>query len=124
MFPVPRQRRERIVGAIIDTVERSLLLFENFAHFPVDVLEVCFIKESPAYAGLIGDNYGQEPGLVDFSNGFEAPRKNFDLVKVPGIADILVDRSISVQEDCSFSHWQYLRLAAKTSAADIPSRQR
>ncbi len=88
-----------MVRAVVDTVEMRPLESERLLHPGMDVPELGLLDQSSPHAGLIGDDDGQQAGLVDLLDGLEAVGIDLDKIIGVGIPHISIDVSVSIQEN-------------------------
>jgi len=110
--------------AVVDAVEMCVLLPERLLHPIMDIPQLRFLDQPPPHSGLVGDNDGQQAGLVDLEHRLEAVGIDLDQVKGAGISYVPVDVPIPIQENGRLLHASHLWLTAKTSSGEMDSMQR
>ena len=104
--------------AVIEGVEPDAARRELGGDMAVDRGQVGLGQVAPSDARLVGYDDGREPGVLELPEGLEGVGIDPDLVGPGGIADVLVDRPVAVEEHGPpFYHRMSSAAAAKASSA-------
>jgi hypothetical protein len=106
---IARLERRRKMRTGIDRVDARAVPMEIRFHPVMKGRKLLFSDQSPGDTGLIGDNDGQKMGLIEKADGLKTEWIEVKGMIRVGVADISVERSISIKEDRFFFHERYVR---------------
>jgi len=94
----------RVVGAVIDGIQKSVFVFEHFLHMVVDVAQTSFIQVTAGDTGLVGHQYGLEPVGIQHAQPGRNARQEHHVRHRMAIGHVADEGTVTVQKNCPVFH--------------------